>query len=289
MTRILASTIFAIVSLGGLTASAIEGGYNVNHTPLQTSDQKPAELTGVGVTEHRGQKLPLDLEFQNEMGANVKLGEYFNQGRPVMMAMVYYDCPNLCNMQLNGFVDVIKKMNLRLGQDYDLVAVSMDSKETPALAAKKKANYIKSLGLVDAGEIARIESHWHFLVGQEAAVKDLAQTLGFSYKWDAEQKQFSHAAATYLVTPSGELSRYIYGIEFQPDTMRLGLVEAGQGQIGTIIDQVSLFCFQFNPHKNKYVLYSFNLMRAGACLMVILLAVFLIPYWMRERRRRPVG
>ncbi len=285
MNRILAASIFSLVCTAGLSAWA----YDINHTPRQTSDQKPVELQDVGVTEHRGQNLNLDLEFQNEMGAKVKLGEYFNHGRPVMMAMVYFDCPNLCNMQLNGFVDTIKKMNLRLGQDYDLVAVSMDSKETPMLAAKKKANYIKALGLVDAGEIARIESSWHFLVGQEAPVKELAQKLGFSYKWDADQKQFSHAAATYLITPNGEISRYIYGIEFQPDTMRLGLVEAGQGRIGTIVDEITLFCFQFNPHKNKYVLYSFNLMRVGALLTVILLAIALIPFWWRERRRRPVG
>jgi protein SCO1 len=252
-----------------LCMSSARAEYVVEHR--ETSNTTPSELQDVGIDEHRGAHLNLDLDFQNASGQTVKLGEYFNHGRPVLMAMVYFDCPNLCNMQLDGYVDVFKKMNLTLGKDFDLVAVSMDPHESAELAATK----LKKFG-----------NGWNFLVGRTENVHELAKELGFKYKWDPNLKQFSHASATYLLTPTGEISRYIYGIDFAPETLRLGLVEAGKGLIGTVVDQIVLFCFQFNPNKNKYVLYSFNLMRIGGLLTILLLSVFLIPPWWRERQRR---
>jgi len=237
----------------------------------ETSNTVPLELQDVGVTEHRGAQLNLDLEFQDAFGKTVKLGDYFNHGRPVLLSMVYFDCPNLCNLQLDGYKDVLSKMKLQLGKDFDLVAVSMDPKESPSLAATKRAKF---------------GDGWNFLVGRTENVHELANELGFRYKWNAEMKQFAHASATYLMTPNGTISRYMYGVEFQPETLRLGLVEAGKGQVGTIVDQIALFCFQFDTHKNKYVLYSYNIMRMGMALTVLLLAVFLIPPWWRERQRR---
>jgi protein SCO1 len=257
----------ALVCAGGATAVAYEPG--AEHR--ETSDTTPNELINVGVDEHRGAQLNLDLDFQNEKAQTVKLGDYFNHGRPVMMAMVYFDCPNLCNMQLEGTLDVFKKMNLKLGKDFDFVAISMDSNETPDLAAAKRAKF---------------GDGFNFLVGRVENVKEISRELGFKYKWDAGLKQFDHASATYLLTPNGTISRYLYGIEFAPDTLRLGLIEAGEGKIGSIVDQIVLYCFQFNPNKNKYVIYSYNIMRIGMILMVILLSIFLIPPWWRERQRR---
>ncbi|MEQ1664367.1 MAG: SCO family protein, partial [Bdellovibrionales bacterium] len=201
-----------------------------------------------------------------------------NLGRPVIMAMVYYDCPHLCNYQLNGLIDVVKKMKGTAGIDYDVVAVSMDATETPDLAIKKKQNYMKSLGQPVA------EGGWHFLVGSTENVQSLADQLGFSFKWDDNLKEFAHAAATYILTPDGRLSRYMYGIEFAQQTLRLSLVEASEGKIGSFVEKIALFCFQFDPTKNKYTLYSFNLMRIAGALTVFLIGLFLIPVWLREKR-----
>jgi protein SCO1/2 len=261
-----------------LMASAYEVGEGDSHAP---SDQVPKELINVGITEHLGQNLNLNLNFKDENGQAVRLGQFFHPHRPVLMAMVYYSCPNLCNYQLNGLIDVVKKMNGGgAGKDYEVVAVSMDSKETPDLASKKKANYMKALDQPAA------VAGWHMLVGDEKNVKELAAELGFSYKWDENLKQFAHASATYVVTPDGQLSRYIYGIEFDPRTLRFSLVEASNGKIGNIIEKIALFCFQFDPAKNKYTFYAFNLMRIGGLFTVLVLAIVLIPVWIRERKRQ---
>lgn len=253
--------------------------YDTKESNLKLSHEMPKELQNVGVVEKLGQQLSLDLLFQDESGSHVPLGNFFNQGRPVLFAMIYYSCPNLCNFQLNGVVDVLKKMKGRIGVDYDLVAVSMDHKENSTVAREKKQSYLKALGQVGA------EKGWHFLVGSEENVKKLSDELGFGFKWNDELKQYAHAAVTYVVSPSGVISRYLYGIDFSAQTLRLSLVEASEGKIGNIIEQFVLFCFQFNPSKSRYVLYSFNLMRIGAVLTVLIMALILVPLWRKERAR----
>lgn len=253
--------------------------YEPSHLPAR-SDMKPAELENVGVDEHLGQKLSLETEFTDDKGEAVTLKRYFSGHKPVLMAMIYYNCPNLCNFQLNGLIEVVREMKGGIaGQDYEFVAVSMDSSETSELAAKKKANYLKALNQPGA------EKGWHFLVGSAASVKKLTTELGFRYRWDDNLKQFAHAAATYVVSPDGMLSRYLYGIQFSPATLRLSLVEASDGKIGGVMEQIALFCFQFDPTKNKYTLYAYNLMRIGAFLTIFVLGIFLVPVWMRERQR----
>lgn len=274
---------FAILSVI-LLASSFAHAYEVTDNPAKTSGETPKELEDVGVTEHLGAQLDKSLVFTNDNGEQVQLGQYFTSGRPLIMAMVYYSCPNLCNYQLNGTIDVLRKMRGDAGKDYDVVAVSMDHTETPEVASAKKENYLKALGRVGS------ESGWHFLVGNEENVKKLAAQLGFRFKWNEGSKQYSHAAATYIVTPEGRISRYLYGIEFSPQTLRLALVEASDGKIGSVVEQLALFCFQFDPSKNKYTLYAFNIMQIGGGLTVLILAVFLTPVWMRERKRKaPIG
>jgi len=243
----------------------------------------PAEIEGVGITEKLGQQISTDLTFTDDEGQPVTLAKYFNGERPVLLTMVYYNCPSLCNFHLNGLLDVFKNTQARIGVDFDVVSVSMDHTETADLASKKKATYIKALGQGGA------EKGWHFLVGDETNVKKLADELGFRFKWNEAAKQFAHVAAAYVSSPTGMISRYLYGIEFSPQTLRLSLVEASNGKIGNIVDQLILFCFQFDPSKNKYTLYAFNLMRIGALLTVILLAAFLVPFWLREKRKGPLG
>lgn len=241
-----------------------------------TGHELPKELAAVGVEEHLGAKLDPALQFTNEQGEVVPLGSFFHAGRPVLMAMVYYDCPSLCNFHLNGLTDQMKQLKWTTGKEFDVVAVSMNHRETPDLATKKKHNYLKAYGRPAGND------GWHFLVGDEANVKALADQLGFKFQWLEDKGQFAHAAVAYVITPDGKISRYLHGIQPELNTLKLSLLEASNGRIGSLVEQVLMFCFQFDPQKNKYTLYAWNLMRIGAILMVLLLAVLLVPTWLRE-------
>jgi protein SCO1/2 len=249
---------------------------------VQLAEQTPNELQGIGIVEHVGQTIDLNIPFVDDNGKNVLLQKYFNT-KPVLLTIVYYDCPSLCNYHLNGLTAALKRIDWTTGQQFDVVAVSMDAREDAVLAHQKKKAYV-----AEYNRQQPIEG-WHFLTGTEANIKKLAQQVGFQFHWVEDQKQFAHASVAYVITPQGKISRYLYGIEFEPQTVRLALVEAADGKISTLVDQLILFCFHFDPAKNKYVLYAFNIMRAGAVLILLVLAAILIPAWRRERRRpRPV-
>jgi protein SCO1/2 len=249
--------------------------YNPNEVVISGHDL-PKEFKDVGVDEHLGLPLDLNLEFTDDEGVTGPLGRFFAPGKPVLMAMVYYSCPSLCNFHLNGLTDTMKRLQWSAGDKFQLVAVSMDVSEKAELAAKKKINYLKAYGRAGA------ERGWHFLVGNKDNVNRLAEQLGFKFKWIEEKSQFSHPSVAYVITPEGRISRYLHGIQPDPTTLRMSLLEASNGSIGTVIDQVLMFCFQFDPKKNKYSLYAWNLMRIGAILMVLLLAVLMLPVWWRE-------
>jgi protein SCO1/2 len=245
-----------------------------------TGHSLPAELESVGVTEHLGDTLDLDsLTFTDDEGVTGPLRRFFTGHKPVLMAMVYYNCPGLCSYHLNGLTDTMKQLKWTSGDQFEVVAVSMDSRETPDLAAKKKRNYL------DVYKRPEGNKGWHFLVGDKANVGKLAAELGFRFKWLEDKKEFAHVSVAYVITSQGKISRYLHGIQPDPSTLKLSLIEASSGKIGTIVEQAMMFCFQFDPHKNKYVLYSWNLMRIGAILMVLLLAVLLLPLWWREQSR----
>lgn len=248
--------------------------------PLVTGHELPAEFKDVGVDEHLGANLDLNLPFTDDDGTVVPLGKFFGK-KPVLMAMVYYTCPSLCNYHLNSLTDTMKQLKWTAGKDYEVVAVSMNSKETPDVAAKKKHNYLELYGHHDG------DAGWHFLVGNEANVQALAKQLGFKFKWVEAQKQFAHVSVAYIVTPDGRISRYLYGMPVDKNTMRLGLLEASNGKIGSFVEQALLFCFHFDPTKNKYTLYAWNIMRLGGLMMVLLLAIVFIPVWWRENDHRP--
>lgn len=244
-----------------------------------TGHERPVELTQVGVEEHLGQQLDLSLQFTNDQGQLVPLGSLFHKGRPVLMAMVYYNCPSLCSLHLNGLVDQLKQLKWTSGEQFDVVAVSMDHRENSDLARAKKQTYLKEYGRDIAGQ------GWHFLTGTEQNVKTLAGQLGFKFNYLPDKKEFAHAAVAYVVTPQGKISRYLHGILPELGTIKLSLLEASSGRIGNYFEQALMFCFKFDPKKNKYTLYAWNLMQAGAALMVLLLAMFLLPVWWREKRR----
>ena len=244
-----------------------------------TGHDIPKELNSVGVEEHLGQNLDLSLNFTNDDGSVVPLGHFFHKNRPVLMAMVYYNCPSLCSYHLNGVTEVLKGLKWTTGAQFDVVAVSMDHSETADLAKAKKQSYVQLYGRPEG------EQGWHFLTGSKDNVQKLADQLGFKFNWLEDKKQFAHAAVAYVVTPDGKISRYLHGIAPESATVKMSLIEASNGKVGSYVEQALMFCFKFDPKKNKYTLYAWNLMQIGALSMVLLLAVFLLPVWWREQRR----
>lgn len=271
--------VFLISLCLGMSSARMAQAYDPSK-PEVTGHETPAELKGVGITERLGAELNLDLPFVSDAGEQVKLGQYFGS-KPVLLTIIYFQCPSLCNYHLNGVTAALKDVNLTPGKDFEIVAVSMNPAEGPELAAEKKAAYIEEYGRPES------KDGWHFLTGTEENVKKLADQVGFGFAWNEQQQQYAHASAAYVVTPSGVVSRYLYGIEFKPQTIRFSLLEAGQGKIGNIVDQIVLFCFQFNPAKNKYTLYAWNVMRLGGVAIMLGLTIFLVPAWLRERHREP--
>lgn len=267
-----------LVSLSmGLTAVS---SYARNVLPEREGfkNETPHELKDVDITEHLGDQVNLDLKFKNENGELVPLRSFFKDQKPVLLSLAYYNCPSLCNFHLNGLNDTFKELKSPLGDEFNFVVVSIDPRETPDLASKKKAAYLDAYGRPEGN------AGWNFLVGDEAEIHELAKQVGFSYRWDEEQQQWAHAAAAFVLTPDGKISRYLYGITFSPQTLRLSLVEASNGKIGSLVDKLILFCFHFDPKASKYTLYAFNVVRAGGVMTIIILGMFIAPFWLRNRR-----
>jgi len=246
---------------------AAPGGAKPRSIP---SSQRPAVLDQVGIDQHLNEQVPLELEFRNEAGRTVKLGDYFGR-KPVVLMLVYYDCPQLCNEVLSGFVRSLRGMRFVPGDQFTTVTVSFDPHETSDLAARKKESYIKKYGQPAAAE------GWHFLTGDAASISALAHSVGFRYAWDESTRQYAHASGIMVLTPQGKLSRYFYGVEYAPRDLRLGLVEASEGKIGSLADQVLLLCFHYDPTTGKYGMIVMNVIRIGGVLTLMgLFALFFI-------------
>ncbi len=244
----------------------------------------PAMVKGVGIDQNLNAQVPLELTFKDETGKTVRLGSYFGR-KPVVLALVYYECPMLCDMVLNGLTHSMEQISLNLGSDFDVVTVSFNPHETWQLAAAKKGNYVEKYNRSGAIQ------GWHFLTGEEANIKKLADTAGFHYKYDPITKQYAHASGIMVLTPEGKISRYFYGIEYKPKDLRLGLVEASQDKIGNFADQVLLFCFHYDPTTGKYGLIIANVMRVAASASVLALGGLIFFFLRKERQAnngRPV-
>jgi protein SCO1/2 len=248
-------------------------------TELRAQD-RPAALRDVGIDQKLNEQVPLDLTFRDESGKTVKLADYFGK-RPVILAPVYYECPMLCTLTLNGLTFAMKKLPFTVGREFEVVTVSFNPRETPALAAKKKENYLRSLARPGA------EAGWHFLTGDEAPVQQLMRAIGFRYKWDAETRQYAHAAGLMVLTPQGRLARYFYGVEFPVRDLRLALVEASANKIGSPVDQVLLFCFHYDPATGKYNVIVGRIVQIGGVVTVLALATLMTVLLWRERQARP--
>lgn len=238
----------------------------------------PAALRNVGLDQRLNEQVPLDLLFRDEAGQPVSLGAYFGK-KPVVLALVYYECPMLCTQVLTGLVSSLKAISFNAGEQFEVVSVSIDPVETPALAAKKKATYVQRYARPGASK------GWHFLTGEERSIQALAHSVGFRYKYDPDTKQFAHASGIMLLTPQGKLSRYFYGVEYAPRDVRLGLVEASQNRIGTPVDQILLFCYHYDPTTGKYSAAALNMVRLAGAAFVLILGTYLLLAWRRDLRK----
>ncbi len=244
---------------------------------LAAAQSVPPELKGVGVEEKLGQPVDLNLTFTAEDGYPVALREFFKSGKPVILDLVYYTCPMLCTRVLNGQVEALRGLDGTPGKDFEVLTISIDPRDTFDLAQKKKASYLASYGRPAPG--------WHFLTDDKRDVAKLASEVGFGYRFDERQGQYAHPAVIVVLTPEGKVSRYLYGIEFKPQDVRLALAEAAAGRAG-ISERILLYCVHYDPQAGGYVLFAANLMRAAGALTVVVLALVLWGLWRKERRRR---
>ncbi len=254
-----------------LTASliSIAAAQGMNAGPRGTMQPPPNILKHVGIDQHLDAQLPLDLKFRDEVGREVRLGDYFGK-RPVVLSMVYYECPMLCGEVLNGEASVFSILKFDIGKEYDVVTVSFDPTEGPDLARGKKRTYVDRYGRSGA------EEGWHFLTGPQESIAALTHAVGFNYAWDEETKQFAHAAAIMVVKPDGKISQYFYGVEYSPKDLRFGIVQASQGKVGNLVDQVLLYCYHYDPRTGKYGAVVSRVLKLAGAVTVLILGGFLI-------------
>jgi protein SCO1/2 len=240
----------------------------------------PVALNGVGIDQKLDAQLPLDLVFRDEKGAQVKLGNYFGR-KPVILALVYYECPMLCTQVLNGMVSAFRVISFSPGREFEVVTVSFDPRETPMLAAAKKRTYVDFL---PPAKRAEATDGWHFLTGDTASIAELTAAVGFRYHFDQATNQFAHASAIYVATPQGKLARYFYGIEYAPRDLRLGLIEGSQNKIGSPVDQLLLYCYHYDPVTGRYGAAIMRLIRAAGVATVLALGAFIFIMVRKEQR-----
>lgn len=225
---------------------------------------RPPYLTNVGIEQHLDGQIPPELAFVDDTGRPVKLGDYFGK-KPLILNLVYYNCPMLCGEELAGLSSAMKVVKFDVGKEFDILTVSFNPKETPVLAASKKQEYVKRYGRPNAA------AGWHFLTGPAESINALAKAVGFQYQYDESKNQYAHATAIMVLTPQGRISRYFYGVEFPPKDLRMGLVEASQGKIGNAVDQVLLYCYHYDPAAGKYGAVVSNMLKVGGVLTIALL------------------
>jgi protein SCO1/2 len=248
---------------------------------MQDSSLKPAlpgALKGVGIDQNLDRQIPLNLTFRDEAGRAVALSSYFQSGKPVLIAPVYYRCPMLCTQILAGVAGALKAVSFNPGRDFEILAVSFDPKDTPETASSKRDLYLRRYGRPGTA------NGWHFLTGDEANIKPLMDAIGFHYQYDPKTDQYAHASGIMLATGAGRLSRYFYGVEYAPRDLRLGLVEASADKIGGPVEQILLFCYHYDPATGKYGAVAMNMVRAAGAGFVLIGGGFLLIVLRRERK-----
>lgn len=247
-----------------------------------TSNGLPSILKTVGIEQKLGEQVPLDAVFKNEDGKQVKLGEYFGKNRPVILALVYYECPMLCNEVLNGLTGSLKGMSFDAGKEFDVLAISFDARENdkPGLAKNKKAGYLERYGRANA------ENGWHFLTGTQEEIDKVTKAVGFNYEYDAKTDQFAHAGGVMIITPEGKVSRYFYGIDYAAKDLKFGIMESAQSKIGNPAEQLLLYCFHYDPSTGKYGLAVINVIRIAGILTLLGMGGMFFVFWRYNKKKK---
>jgi protein SCO1/2 len=247
-------------------------------SPIHGQSGLPPILRQVGFDQRLDAQVPLELPFKDEMGQSVPLREYFGS-KPVILVLAYFRCPMLCTQVLNGLERALLDVPFTIGKEFNVVTVSFDPRDTPAMAAAKKKTYLERYPRSGA------EAGWHFLTGEQEPIHRLTEAVGFRYTYDARNDQFAHASGIMILTPGGRISRYFYDINYSPRDVRLGLVEASENRIGSPVDHILLYCFHYDPAEGKYGAVIMNFVRLGGVLTVLAIGTFLFIMWRQERRK----
>jgi protein SCO1 len=249
------------------------------------ANMRPPGLKNVGIEQHLNDQIPPDLVFRDETGQAVRLGDYFGR-KPLILNLVYYQCPMLCGEVLSGLESALRVLKFDVGKEFDVLTVSFDPRETPEMATTKKAELLKRYGRAGTAE------GWHFLTGTQGSIAALTKAAGFDYEYDPKTGQFAHATAIMVLTPQGKIAQYYYGVEFAPKDLRLGLVQASQNKIGSIVDEVLLYCYHYNPETGKYSAIVGRILKIAAGTTIFMLGTFLIVMFRlgsaSERKQRAV-
>jgi len=248
-------------------ASACAQGMNQGMMSPPAS-MRPPGLKNVGILQNLNTQIPADLVFRDETGQTVRLGDYFGR-KPVILSLVYYQCTMLCGEVLNGLDTALRVLKFDVGKEFDVLTVSFDPKDTPAVATLKKSEYLKRYKRAGA------ENGWHFLTGQQPAIDALTKAAGFQYQYDPRSEQFAHATAIMILTPEGKIAQYYYGVEYAPKDLRLGLIQASNHKIGNVVDEVLLYCYHYDPNTGKYGATIFTILRLSGAATILVMGVFL--------------
>jgi protein SCO1/2 len=251
-------------------------GWGALEAQAQRSNNPREKLEGVGIERQLGASVPEDISFRNADGEAVTLGQYFDGKTPVILHLVYHNCPMLCGLMLDGFTNSLQSLDWTPGQQYRVLTVSFNHREGPEIARAKKDTYVKRLGRAGAAD------GWHFLTGSKASIQRLTDAVGFNVRWVPEKKEYAHPTTQVFLSGDGTVTRYIYGIELPKGDVRKALVEASNGTVGNAIDRAAMYCFQFDPEKNTYTADAFNIMKIGSVLTVFILGSVLFVMWRRE-------
>lgn len=268
----------ALVLGAAVPAHALPGGGKTPRSITEAQSNLPPVLKGVDVEERLGELLPPGVEFTDATGQGVKLGQVLAKGKPVVLTLVYYTCPQLCNLVINGQVKAMQEAGLELGRDFEAVTVSVDPSDAPAQSLERRRRHLQALGKPETAP-------WHFLTGSEENIRKLADALGFKYTYDESTKQYAHPAVVHVITPEGSISRYLYGTSFPAQDFRLALLEAAGGRVGTSFDRIILSCFKYDTAQRRYGFYIFGFLRLGALLVFGMLSTMLIYFWRRELKK----
>jgi protein SCO1 len=265
ITRMMAVTVLAA---SFLSPSAL--GQGITQGPVSPpANVRPPGLKNVGIEQRLNEQIPSDLAFHDENGKAVTLGDYFGK-KPIILNLVYYQCPMLCGEVLTGLESALRVLKFDVGKEFDVLTVSFDPKETPEMAAVKKVEYLKRYGRHGAAD------GWHFLTGPAASIDALTKAAGFQYQYDPKSGQFAHATAIMVLTPEGKIAQYYYGVEYAPKDLRLGLIQASENKIGTVVDQVLLYCYHYDPDTGKYGAIISRVLQLAGGATVLILGTFLV-------------